>query len=247
MIRPPAPPVNGAAIWSAAERPNLNSRVERSGTCGYSQSTATRSHCTGHAPQQDMPRVGRQTAAERQQVNSRGWSAAEPTVMMAPGNLSRVSGDTLVRAMSNTYTQLLFHVVYSTKNRQRTLSHGPRETLYRYIWGIHKNLDCHLYRIGGTDDHVHILTATTTTLSLADFVKEVKTGSSRWLKQQPEFPRFEGWQDGYGAFTVSFAEKDAIVEYIKRQEEHHRRESLLDEYRRLLAEHGVPYDERYLA
>ena len=149
--------------------------------------------------------------------------------------------------MPNTYTQLLFHVVFSTKNRQRTLPDGHRELLYRYIWGIHKNLSCHLYRIGGIDDHVHILTATPTTLSLADYVKEVKTGSSRWLKEQSEFRRFEGWQDGYGAFTVTFAVKDSLIEYIKGQAEHHRTESLLDEYRRLLRENGVPYDERYLA
>jgi REP element-mobilizing transposase RayT len=148
--------------------------------------------------------------------------------------------------MPNTYTQLLFHVVFSTKNRERTLPDGPRENLYRYIWGIHKNLNCHLYRIGGIDDHVHILTAIPTTSSLADYMKEVKTGSSRWLKEQPEFPRFEGWQDGYGAFTVTFAGKDELIEYIKCQAEHHREESLLDEYRRLLREHGVAFDERYL-
>ena len=149
--------------------------------------------------------------------------------------------------MPNTYTQLLFHVVFSTKNRQRTLPDGHREVLYRYIWGIHKNLDCHLYRIGSIDDHVHILTAIPTTLSLADYVKEVKTGSSRWLKEQAEFRRFEGWQDGYGAFTATFSEKDSLVEYIKGHAEHHRTESLLDEYRRLLRENGIPYDERYLA
>ncbi len=149
--------------------------------------------------------------------------------------------------MPNTYTQLLFHIVFSTKNRQRTLPDDHRDFLYRYIWGIHKNMNCHLYRIGGIDDHVHILTATPTTVSLADYVKEVKTGSSRWLKEQAEFPRFEGWQDGYGAFTVTFSGKDALIEYIKGQAEHHRTESLLDEYRRLLRENGVPYDERYLA
>ena len=148
--------------------------------------------------------------------------------------------------MPNTYSQLLFHVVFSTKNRERMLPDGHRELLYRYIWGIHKNLNCHLYRIGGIDDHVHILTAISTTLSLASYVKEVKTGSSCWLKEQAEFRRFEGWQDGYGAFTVSFPGKDSIIEYIKSQAEHHRTESLLDEYRRLLRENGVPYDERYL-
>ena len=149
--------------------------------------------------------------------------------------------------MPNTYTQLLFHVVFSTKNRLRTLPDGHREILYRYIWGIHNKLNCHLYRIGGIEDHVHILTATPTTLSLADYVKEVKTGSSRWLKEQAEFRRFEGWQDGYGAFTAAFSGKDPLIEYIKGQAEHHRTESLLDEYRRLLRENGVPYDEQYLA
>ena len=149
--------------------------------------------------------------------------------------------------MPNTYTQLLFHVVFSTKNRQRTLPDGCQELLYRYIWGIHKNLNCHPYRIGGVDDHVLILTAIPTTLPLADYVKEVKTGSSRWLKEQAELRRFEGWQDGYGAFTVTFTGKDSLIEYIKGQPEHHRTESLLDEYRRLLRENGVSYDERYLA
>ena len=149
--------------------------------------------------------------------------------------------------MPNTYTQLLFHVVFSTKNRQPTLPDSHRELLYRYVWGIHNNFNCHLYRSGGIDDPVHILTATPTTLSLADYVKEVKTGSSRWLREQAEFHRFEGWQDGYGAFTVSFAGKDSLIEYIKGQAEHHRTESLLDEYWRLLRENGVAYDERYLA
>ena len=150
--------------------------------------------------------------------------------------------------MPNTYTQLIYHIVFSTKNRQRTLPDGHRDELYRYIWGINQNRNCHLYRIGGIDDHIHILTAIPTTISLADFIREVKTGSSRWLKAKAtEFPRFDGWQDGYGAFTVSFREKDAIIEYIKGQAQHHRTESYLDEYRRMLVENGIEYDERYLA
>ncbi len=80
--------------------------------------------------------------------------------------------------MPNTYTQLLFHIVYSTKNRERALADGHRESLYKYIWGIDQNLNCHLYRIGGTDDHVHILTAIPTTLAVAEYVQEIKAGSS---------------------------------------------------------------------
>ncbi len=148
--------------------------------------------------------------------------------------------------MPNTYTQLLFHFVFAAKNRERTLPDAHREELYRYIWGIHQNLKCHLYRIGGIDDHVHILTSLPTTLSPADYIKEVKTGSSRWLKSQKEFPRFEAWQDGYSVFSVSYDDKGELVEYIKNQVEHHRKESFVDEYKRLLAMSGVEFDERYL-
>lgn len=148
--------------------------------------------------------------------------------------------------MANTYTQLLYHIVYSTKNRQPVLDANHRPGLFKYLWGIHKNLDCNLYRIGGVDDHIHILTHMPTTLCIADYVREIKTGSARWIKEQTLFPLFTGWQDGYGAFTASFREKDDLIEYIKGQEEHHRRESYIEEYRRLLREAGIVFDEKYL-
>ena len=80
--------------------------------------------------------------------------------------------------MPNTYTQLLFHVVFSTKNRERTLTDGQRDALYKYIWGIHNNLNCHLYRIGGVDVHVHILTGLPTTLAIAKYVQEIRLGAA---------------------------------------------------------------------
>ncbi len=92
--------------------------------------------------------------------------------------------------MPNTYTQLMFHVVFSTKNRERTLTDGHRDALYKYLWGIHNNLNCHLYRIGGTDDHVHILTGLPTTLAIAKYVQEIKSGSSHWLKSQARVSAF---------------------------------------------------------
>ena len=149
--------------------------------------------------------------------------------------------------MPNTYMQLLFHVVFSTKNRGRTLPDDHRDSLYKYIWGIHKNHKCHLYRIGGVDDHVHILAGLPTTMAISKFVQEVKAASSHWLKSQSAFPMFECWQDGYGAFTVSHRDKDTVIEYIKGQVEHHRRTSYLDEFRQLLTENGIVFDERYLA
>lgn len=146
--------------------------------------------------------------------------------------------------MANTYTQLLYHIVYSTKNRLPVLDAEHRPDLFKYIWGIHKNLGCHLYRIGGVDDHLHLLTHMPTTLCIADYVREIKTGSSHWMKELS--PTFPGWQDGYGAFTASFREKDELIEYIKGQEEHHRKESYIDEYRRLLRDAGIVFEEKYL-
>ena len=146
-----------------------------------------------------------------------------------------------------TYTQILYHLVFSTKERRRALDTPRRDDLFRYIWGILKGKECHLYRISGVEDHVHILTALHPTVPLAGLVKDLKVASSLWIKEGSVFPEFEGWQDGYGAFTCSWRDKDPLIEYIKGQAEHHRVESFQDELRRMLGEHGVEFDERYLA
>ena len=148
--------------------------------------------------------------------------------------------------MPNTYTQLLFHVVFSTKNRERTLTDGRRDSLYKYIWGIHNNLNCHLYRIGGVPDHVHILTGLPTMLAIAKYVQEIKAGSSRWLKSQANFPRFESWQDGYAAFTVSATSRESVRAYIANQDEHHRVKSFREELTEMLTKAGIEYDPKYL-
>jgi REP element-mobilizing transposase RayT len=145
-----------------------------------------------------------------------------------------------------TYTQIIYHIVFATKNRERVLEKSRREDLFRYIWGIVKNHDCHLFRLNGVEDHIHILTSVHPTVALADLVKAIKTGSSKWIKEENVFPQFAHWQEGYGAFTHSIREKDALIEYIKNQEAHHRRTDFLDEYRKLLREADIEFDEKYL-
>ncbi len=145
-----------------------------------------------------------------------------------------------------TYTQIIYHIVFATKNRERVLDKPRREDLFRYIWGIVKNHDGHLFRLNGVEDHVHILTSIHSTVAVADLVKAVKTGSAKWIKENNVFPQFGHWQEGYGAFTHSVREKDALIEYIKNQEEHHRRTDFLDEYRKLLNDADVEFDEKYL-
>jgi putative transposase len=143
----------------------------------------------------------------------------------------------------STFTQIYYHLVFSTKERVPALAADRREDLFRYTWGI---LKCHLYRINGVEDHIHILASLHPTVRLADLVKDIKVSTSKWIKEGAVFPAFTHWQDGYGAFTVSHSDKDAVIDYIRSQPEHHRKVSFRDELRELLERHGVQFDERHL-
>jgi len=147
----------------------------------------------------------------------------------------------------STYRQIYYHIVFSTKQRVPALLPENRENMFRYTWGILKNKQCHLYRINGVEDHLHILTSIHPTVCPSDLVKDIKIGTSKWIKEGNLFPAFTHWQDGYGVFTVSHTDKDAVIEYIKGQQEHHRKASFRDELRELLIQNGVQFDERYLA
>jgi len=95
-------------------------------------------------------------------------------------------------------------------------------------------------------DHIHIFTDLHPAVCLSDFVKNIKVASNIWMKNSGKFPLFYGWQESYAAFTYSISEKDMIAEYIRNQKEHHKRETFYDEYRRLLIENGIEFDEKYL-
>jgi REP element-mobilizing transposase RayT len=146
----------------------------------------------------------------------------------------------------SSYTQILYHIVFATKGRRRVLGKPRRDDLFRYFWGVVKNHDSHLYRIGGVEDHVHILSSLHPAVALADFVKDLKVASSKWIKDEQVFPEFEAWQEGYAALTHSLDEKERLIEYIKGQEEHHRTVSFLDEYREMLRKAGMALDEKFL-
>jgi len=146
----------------------------------------------------------------------------------------------------STFTQIYYHIAFSTKDRTPALTPDKREDLFRYTWGILKNKDCHLYRIGGVEDHIHILTSLHPTIALSVLVKDIKVATSTWIKKENNSPKFSHWQDGYGAFTVSHSDKDAVIEYIKNQEEHHKKVSFKNELREFLIKHGVTFDEKYL-
>lgn len=146
----------------------------------------------------------------------------------------------------STYTQFLYQIVFSTKNRERTLIDQDRERLFRFIWGLLNKKNCHLYRINGVDDHIHIITHIHPMIAPAMLIKDIKLGTTDFIKQEKIFPKFTGWQDGYGAFTCTHSAKDHLIEYVKNQQEHHKKFSFKEEYIKLLEEHGIKYDERYL-
>ena len=146
----------------------------------------------------------------------------------------------------STYTQVYYHIVFSTKGRAPVLAQGGRDQLFRYVWGIVSRRRSRLYRINGTADHLHILTSMHPTVNLSDFVKEIKGASSHWIKTNNVFPGSSHWQDGYGAFTHSTQDRDRLIEYIKHQEQHHKKMSFADELRALLIEAGVEFDEKHL-
>ena len=146
-----------------------------------------------------------------------------------------------------TYTQILYHIVYGTKDHRCTLDLERHDDLCRYAAGILRNKNCVVYKVGGHDNHLHILTSLHPLLALADLVKDVKLAASGWIKEEKVFPHFSGWQDGYGAFTCSWKDKDRIANYIANQREHHRHKAFREEYMEMLQKAGIEFDERYLA
>jgi REP element-mobilizing transposase RayT len=149
-----------------------------------------------------------------------------------------------VRKMS-TYTQILYQIVFSTKNRKPVLLKENREKLYKDIWGILKNKNCHLYRINGVEDHLHVITHLHPSISLSNLVKDIKLGCSSYMKENQLFPDFDGWQEGYAAFTYTINEKEGLIRYVQNQEEHHKKMTFKEELVVLLKEHNVEFDERY--
>ncbi len=146
----------------------------------------------------------------------------------------------------STYTQLIYQIVFTPYKREHTLDKVNRQELFKYISGLLNNKDCHLYRINGVSDHLHIVTHIHPTVSLASLVKDIKVASSGYIKANSLFPNFRGWQAGYGAFTYNIKDKDRLIEYVKNQEVHHQKKSFRDEYMTLLHEHGIEFDEKYL-
>jgi REP element-mobilizing transposase RayT len=143
--------------------------------------------------------------------------------------------------MPQSLAAVYVHVVFGTKDRAPFLADASlRDEMHRYLGGIAKQEDCPVLTVGGTADHVHVLVQLGRTATVADLVKELKR---IWIRQRvPEF----SWQAGYGAFSVGHREFEVVREYVRNQEDHHRKWSFQEEFRAIVQEHGIEIDERYV-
>jgi len=148
--------------------------------------------------------------------------------------------------MGQSLVKNYLHLVFSTKNREPFIDKTIRPELYTYLAGVCNNLESYPVKIGGYDDHVHILCMLSKKIALIKLMEELKSHSSKWIKTKGEnFSNFY-WQDGYGAFSVSPSEIEVITEYIANQDEHHNKKTFQDEFRLFLKKYNVEYDERYV-
>ncbi|MCX6303787.1 MAG: IS200/IS605 family transposase [Bacteroidetes bacterium] len=145
----------------------------------------------------------------------------------------------------SSYRQILYHLVFRTKYSYKTLNPIYAKELFAYVSGYVKNKNCVLYRINGVENHLHILCDLHPSIALADFIRDLKTSTSIWLKQSGKFPDFQGWAEGYAALTYGWRDKERIVSYIKNQQEHHKNLSFEDELKKLLLENGVSINENF--
>jgi putative transposase len=148
--------------------------------------------------------------------------------------------------MANTFTSLHYHMVFSTKNRERWILPDVEERIWAYLGGIAKENKVHPIQIGGIEDHVHLLLGAPASVAPSKIAQLIKGGSSAWIHDT--FPNMKGfaWQDGYGVFSVSKSNILEVVDYIRGQRDHHRTRTFQEEYLAFLKRHEIQYDERYV-
>ena len=148
--------------------------------------------------------------------------------------------------MAATLTNLLYHIIFSTKDRQPLIREVFRDELEKYIAGIIRNEGGVLLDVGGMPDHLHVVARFKADRSVAEMVRLIKANSSKRLNERQGAAGRFAWRAGYGAFSVSESRLGALRQYVRNQPEHHRARSLQDEFREFLDRHGIVYDEQYL-
>ncbi|HRQ54728.1 MAG: IS200/IS605 family transposase [Ignavibacteriaceae bacterium] len=148
--------------------------------------------------------------------------------------------------MANTYTTIHIQIVFAVKFRRAMIDKAWKEELFKYIAGIIEKHGHKLIVINGTANHIHILIGCKPHQSLSDLVQDIKGGSSKWINERKFTPLKFAWQEGYGAFSYSYSHLPKVIEYIKNQENHHKKITFMDEYKTFLKLFEVEFDERYI-
>jgi len=148
--------------------------------------------------------------------------------------------------MGQSLVKNYIHIIFSTKYRQPLINERIENELHAYLGGICKNLKCHPIKVGGYEDHVHILCMLSKKIALMNLLEEVKSHSSKWIKTKGDDLKNFYWQDGYGAFSVSPYNVETVIKYISNQKKHHSKKTFKDEFRAFLKKYNVDYDERYV-
>ncbi len=146
--------------------------------------------------------------------------------------------------MSQTLTNLIYHIVFSTKNHCVLITDDIKSELHAYIGGIVRGEKGTFIAVGGTEDHIHILAKIPPSISLSEMLQRIKGNSSKWLHETKK--KDFSWQRGYGAFSVSESVSEKVQEYIQRQVEHHKKMSFKEEFLGFLRKHNIEYSEKYL-
>lgn len=144
--------------------------------------------------------------------------------------------------MGHTFSNNMFHIIFSTKDRSGLITDACRDDLHQYIGGIARNMDCSVLKTNSVVDHAHMLCAIKPAIAVSDFVNKVKANSSRWMKERFEMPLGFQWQSGFSSFTVSESCVQQVAQYIENQQEHHKKVSFEDELKSFLDKHGIKYD-----
>jgi putative transposase len=147
--------------------------------------------------------------------------------------------------MGHTFSNNLFHIIFSTKDRCGVITDACRDELHQYMCGIARHLDCSIMKANSVIDHVHLLCVIRPAVSVSDFVNKLKANSSRWMKDRFEMPFGFQWQSGFSSFTVSASCVEQVTQYIDNQQEHHKIVSFEDELKSFLDKHGIKYDPQH--
>jgi len=148
--------------------------------------------------------------------------------------------------MANTYSQIYVQIVFTVNGRQNLIKKQNREELHKYISGIVINRNQKLLSIFAMPDHIHLLVGVKPNISISDVVRDIKSGSSKFISDNNWVKGKFAWQEGYGAFSYSKSQIDRVVNYILNQEEHHKKRTFKEEYLELLKKNEIEYSDEYL-